>query len=62
MQHKTVVRSSEHYHIALCDCGWIGFPYSTEKEAENDGTDHAVAMGEDGYETQKDRFPEKWEK
>lgn len=62
MQHKTEVRSNDHYHIALCDCGWIGFPYDKKKDAENDATDHGVAMGDDGYETNVVREREEWEK
>jgi hypothetical protein len=57
--HEIEIRTSEHYSIALCTCGWIGYPYRRPIDAESDGDQHI--LGAAGEEL-KGREIEEWEK
>jgi hypothetical protein len=43
-QHHTSTYHALGGFIARCSCGWASRPQPTEREAENEATDHVVAV------------------
>jgi hypothetical protein len=47
-RHNTQVQQRRGFgrtiYEAVCSCGWLSRPQPTEREAENEATDHVVAV------------------